>query len=66
MEFKFIAILLSILFAVCAITTVKSDDVQIGKRKNNVNILKLNETTYSLKIIKSKVSQFISKIFTKL
>lgn len=40
MEFKFVAILLAILFAACAIASVKSDDVQTGKRINNVDMLK--------------------------
>lgn len=33
MEFKFVA---AILFVVCAIASVKSDDVVTGKRMNNV------------------------------
>lgn len=40
MEFKFVAILFVILFAACAIASVKSDDVETGKKMNNGKMLK--------------------------
>lgn len=38
MEFKFVAVLLAILFAVSVIAPVKSDDMKTGKKKKKNNI----------------------------